>query len=199
MLTVCRRCLAGVGTMIVWAASAFCVDAPALAAPGAPPPPLPVVDPTPSDWQPKYPFPFDATRKNVTDADIIAEREMCQWFTAQYKPLQRQIDQVGFDLLAANNDWSVPGLPDEADAVTANIDQTISFLTPRTTMLTQSQDVVGDVYFPIYQGESFYRLWQHLSNVGVGIRARNTAWIYGPSNQRVKHWGSKIEHSHVCD
>jgi hypothetical protein len=160
---------------------------------------LPVFVPTPSDWQPKYPYPFDATRKNVTDTDITAEREMCQWFTAQYKPLQRQIDQVGFDLLAANNDWLVAGLQAEADAVIANIDQTVGFLTPRTTMLTQSQDAVGNVYFPIYQGESFYRLWQHLSNVGVGLKARNTAWVYGPSNQRVKHWGSRIERSHVCD
>jgi hypothetical protein len=172
---------------------------PAHAAPAAPPPPLPVVNPTSSDWQPKYPSPFDATRKNVTDADITAEREMCQWFTAQYKPLQKQIDQIGFDLLAANNDWSVEGLQVEADAVTANIDQTEAFLAPRTNALTQSQDSVGDVYFPIYQGESFYRLWQHLSNVSVGLKARNTAWIYGPANQRVKHWGSRIERSHVCD
>jgi len=49
-----------------------------------PPPPLPVVAPTPSsNWQPKFPSPYDETRKNVTQADINAEREMCQWFNAQ--------------------------------------------------------------------------------------------------------------------
>jgi hypothetical protein len=175
------------------------LNVPANAAPSAPPPPLPVINATGSGWQPKYPFPFDATRKNVTDADISAERDMCQWFTAQYKVLQKQIDQVGFDLLAANNDWSVDGLVQEADAVTANIDQTEEFLAPRVNALTQSQDSVGDIYFPIYQGESFFRLWQHLSNVGVGLKARNTAWVYGPDNQRVKHWASRIGRSHVCD
>jgi hypothetical protein len=199
MLTVRRRRLTVAACAGVWMAASAVLAAPAGAVPVAPPPPLPEVNPTPSNWQPKFPFPFDATRKNVTDADITAEREMCQWFTAQYKSLFKQIDQMGFDLLAANNDWSVPGLQEEADAVTANIDQSEAFLAPRTTALTQSQDALGDNYFPIYQGESFYRLWQYLSNVSVGIKARNTAWIYGPVVQREKHWGSRIERSHVCD
>ncbi|MCV7386493.1 hypothetical protein H5P34_00330 [Mycobacterium porcinum] len=168
--------------------------------PAAPPPaPLPVFTPTASDWQPKFPFPSDATRKNVTDADVNAEREMCQWFNAQYVDLRRQMDQFGFDLLHANNDWTVPGIQLHADAVAANVEQSVAFLAPRAEALTQSQDFANDNYFPIYQGESFYRLWQHLSNTGVGIRARNTAWIYGPSQQRVKHWASRIERSHVCD
>ena len=81
----------------------------------------------------------------------------------------------------------------------ANVEQAVAFLTPRTTALTISQDYAGDQYWPIYQGEPFYRLWQELSNVGVGIRARNTAWVYGPSQQRVKHYGSQIQRSHVCD
>ncbi|WP_432246505.1 hypothetical protein ACRDU6_09985 [Mycolicibacterium sp. ELW1] len=135
----------------------------------------------------------------MTDADITAEREMCQWFNAQYLLLRRQMDEFGFDLLQANNDWTVPGIQIHADAVAANIEQSVAFLAPRAQALTQSQDFAGDTYFPLYQGESFYRLWQHLSNTGVGIRARNTAWIYGPSQQRVKHWASRIERSHVCD
>jgi hypothetical protein len=188
------------GCAVAIAAILTCTDAAVNAAPVSPPPPaLPPITATPSNWSPKYPFPFEQTRKNVTDADITAEREMCQWFTAQFHDLRNQIDQIGFDLLAVNNDWSVPGIQPEADAVTANIDQSEAFLAPRTNALTQSQDAVGDVYFPIYQGESFYRLWQYLSNVSVGIKARNTAWIYGPVVQREKHWGSKIERSHVCD
>ena len=163
------------------------------------PPPLPQFTPAASSWAPKFPPPYDATRKNVTEADVTAEREMCQWFNAQYVELRRQMDQLGFDLLHANNDWTVPGIQLEADAVASNIEQTVAFLAPRTEALTQSQDYAADNYFPIYQGESFYRLWQHLSNTGVGIRARNTAWIYGPSQQRTEHWGSRIERSHVCD
>jgi hypothetical protein len=163
------------------------------------PPPLPQFTPTASNWAPKFPPPYDATRKNVTEADVTAEHEMCQWFNAQYVELRRQMDQLGFDLLQANNDWTVPGIQLEADAVASNVEQTVAFLAPRTEALTQSQDYAADNYFPIYQGESFYRLWQHLSNTGVGIRARNTAWIYGPSQQRTEHWGSRIERSHVCD
>ena len=56
-------------------------------------PPLPVVVPTPNNWQPKYPYPFDQLRGSVTDADITAEREMCQWYNAQYEDLVAQIDR----------------------------------------------------------------------------------------------------------
>ncbi|KKC06747.1 hypothetical protein BST19_25830 [Mycobacterium bouchedurhonense] len=164
-----------------------------------PPPPLPLFTPTASNWTPKVPYSYEATQKNVTQADINAEREMCQWFNAQYRELRRQMDEFGFDLLQANNDWTVPGIQAHADAVASNIEQSVAYLAPRAEALTQSQDYVGDNYFPLYQGESFYRLWQHLSNTGVGIRARNTAWIYGPSQQREEHWGSRIERSHVCD
>jgi hypothetical protein len=164
-----------------------------------PPPPLPVFTPTANNWAPKFPVPNDATRKNVTGADITAENEMCQWFNAQYVVLRRQMEEFGFDLLQANNDWTVPGIQTHADAVASNIEQSVAFLAPRAQALTQSQDFAGDNYFPLYQGESFYRLWQHLSNTGVGIRARNTAWVYGPSQQRVEHWGSRIERSHVCN
>jgi hypothetical protein len=164
-----------------------------------PAPPLPPISPAPTNWTPKFPYPYDATRKNVTDADITAEREMCQWFNAQYRELIRQMDQFGFDLLAANNDWTVDGIQLQADAVASNIEESVAYLAPRAEALTQSQDFAGDMYFPLYQGESFYRLWQYLSNTGVGIRARNTAWIYGPSQQRAEHWGSRIQRSHVCD
>lgn len=168
--------------------------------PSLPPaPPLPVFTPTASNWTPKFPVPYDATRKNVTAADITAENEMCQWFTAQYADLKRQMDDFGFDLLQASNDWTVPGIQPHADAVASNIEQAVDFLAPRAQALTQSTDDAGDLYFPLYQGESFYRLWQHLSNTGIGIRSRNTAWVYGPSQQRVEHWGSRIQRSHVCD
>jgi hypothetical protein len=173
---------------------------PAIADPAMPPPPpLPMFAPVASDWAPKTPFPYDATEKSVTAVDVGAMREMCQWFNAQYLTLRRQMDEFGFDLLHASNDWTVPGIQLHADAVATNIEQVVAYLAPRAEALSQSQDFAGDVYFPVYQGESFYRLWQHLSNTGIGIRARNTAWVYGPSQQRVEHWGSRIARSHVCD
>lgn len=187
-------CLALVASMVTVLCGRAAADPSA-----PPPPPLPLFTPTASNWTPKVPYSYQATQKNVTEADINAEREMCQWFNAQYRELRRQMDEFGFDLLQANNDWTVPGIQTHADAVASNIEQSVAYLAPRAQALTQSQDYVGDNYFPLYQGESFYRLWQHLSNTGVGIRARNTAWIYGPSQQRDEHWGSKIERSHVCN
>jgi hypothetical protein len=165
----------------------------------APPPLLPVFVPTASNFTPQFPYPYDQTRKDVTPADVDAEREMCQWFNAQYHDLRDQLDKFGFNLLQANNDWTVGTIQAQADNVAANVDQAVAFLAPRTTALTISRDFANDMYLPLYQGEPFYRLWQELSNVSVGIRARNTAWVYGPSQQRVKRWASQIERSHVCD
>ncbi len=172
--------------------------------------PLPVVVPTPSDWQPKFPFPFDQTRASVTDADITAQREMCQWYTAQYETLRNQIDRVQFNRITPNGpgiitgagsdwDYSIGDIQRQVDIVTANIDQSVAFLAPRVQSLTQSRNYVGDVYFPLYEGESFYLLWQHLANVSAGIKAHQPAWFTGPSVQRVKRWGSSIGRSHVCD
>jgi hypothetical protein len=187
----CLALLASISTFLGGQAGAEPSDPPV--------PSLPVFTPSASNWAPKFPPPYDATRKNVTDADITAEGEMCQWFKAQYQDLHHQMEQLGYNLLQANNDWTVGDIQLQADAVASNIEQSVAYLAPRAQALTQSQDYADDNYFPLYQGESFYRLWQHLSNTAVGIRARNTSWIYGPSQQRAEHWGSRIERSHVCD
>jgi hypothetical protein len=171
--------------------------------------PLPVITPTPTNWVPKFPFPYDQTRSRVTDADITAEREMCEWYNAQYEILSDQIDRLQFNRLQQNGtgvriggatdwDYSFGPIQQQVDIVTANIDQSEQFLAPRAQALTQSQDFAGDTKFPLYQGESFYLLWQHLSNVSAGIKAHQPDWFTGPSVQRVKLWGSRINRSHVC-
>lgn len=182
--------------------TAACISSlvPAGATPADPPPPvLPEFVPTASHFVPQYPYPYDQTRNSVTDADINAEREMCQWFKAQYRDLRNQLDKFGFNMLQANNDWTVGTIQAQADNVATNVENAVAFLAPRTTALTITQDYAGDMYFPLYQAEPFYRLWQELSNVGIGIRAHNTAWVYGPSQQRVKRWASQIERSRICD
>jgi hypothetical protein len=172
--------------------------------------PLPVITPTPSSWSPKFPFPYDQTKGSVTGADITAEREMCQWYNAQYDTLRRQIDRLQFNRITPNGpgvisgagsdwDYNIGGIQQQVDIVAANIDQSVDFLAPRAQALTQSQDYVRDVYFPLYEGESFYLLWQHLSNVSAGIKAHQPDWFTGPSVQRVKRWGTRIHRSHVCD
>jgi len=190
----CAAVLAILGMMVVL------VIGPANADPSAEDiaPPLPVIVPTPSNWQPQFPFPYDQTRGSVTGAEINAEREMCQWYNAQYDTLLTQIDDLDVNLVRRNGDYNVAGNQQLAHAVSANIDRSVDFLAPRAQTLTVKPDSTGAMYFPLYQGESFYRLWQQLSNVSAGIKGRQPSWFYGPSLQHARRWGSKITHSHVC-
>lgn len=173
---------------------------PAVAQPGyndVPPAPLPDVIATSSDWQPQFPFPFDKLRNHITDADITAQREMCQWFP-QYRELKIQIEDLNNLVIRNNGRFDAPGVPEYANAVTANIDKSVAFLAPRAQALTRDRNHAGDIYFPLYQGESFYRLWEQLSNVSNGIKARQPTWFVGPSFQHAQRFGSKINRSHVC-
>jgi hypothetical protein len=163
------------------------------------PVPLPIVQPTPDNWKPKFPFPYDQTQSSVTDVDINAEREMCQWFNAQYDVLRLQIQRLNDTVIRNNGRFDADGVPQQVDIVTANIDQSLDFLAPRAQALTQSYDHAGDMYFPIYEGDSFYGLWQQFSNVSNGLKARQPTWFSGPSFLRTLHWGSKINRSHVCE
>lgn len=189
---------------------------PAMPTPDPPPDsqvirPLPMVVPTASDWQPKFPFPYDQTRNRVTDADITAMREMCQWFNAQYPTLREQIDRLQFNRIdktpasdpfgpnGKDYDYGRDNIQEQVDIVTGNIAQALDFLTPRAQALTQAQNPFGDNYFPIYKGEAFYKLWEQLSNVNNGILAHQPAWFTGPSVQKAKRWGSDIQRSHVCE
>ena len=104
--------------------------------------PLPVITPTSTNWVPKFPFPYDQMRNRVTDADITAEREMCQWYNAQYEILSDQIDRVQFNRIQQNGpgvrvgggtdwDYSFGPIQHQVDIVTADIDQSENFLAPR--------------------------------------------------------------------
>jgi hypothetical protein len=214
MRNALRHCVIALACVFVALSAAAVATTPASRADPAdyvrPPEPLPVVIPTTSDWVPKFPFPYDQTRGSVTDADINAEREMCQWFTAQYDELTRQINRLQFDRITPNGpgvisgvgsdwDYSIGDLQRQVDIVTTNIDQSVDFLAPRVQALTQSTDHSGDVYFPLYEGESFYLLWQHLSNVSAGIKSHQPDWFTGPSVKRAFRWGNRIHRSHVCE
>jgi hypothetical protein len=171
--------------------------------------PLPVFVPTRSDWQPSFPHPYDKVSGRVTDADVTAEREVCQWFNAQYDDLYQQIDIFEFGRLTQNGpgvinfsgsdgDYSARDIQQQADILTTNIDQSVDFLAPRVQSFTVDQDYVGDENYPLDGSKSFYLLWQHLANVSAGIKAHQPAWFVGPSVQRVKRNGSVINRSHVC-
>ncbi len=171
--------------------------------------PLPVVVVHPTNWVPKFPFPFDKTRNQVTDADINAERELCQWYTAQYEILRDQIDRLQFNRIQQNGpgvrigsgadwDYSFGPIQQQVDIVTGNIDRSMEFITPRVQAFTIDHDYVGDIYLPLFEAQNFYSLWQSLGNVNDGIKAHQPDWFTGPSVQLVKRAGSQINRSHVC-
>lgn len=171
--------------------------------------PLPVVVVEPTNWVPKFPFPFDKTRHMVTDADINAERELCQWYNAQYGILIDQIDRLQFNRIqqygpgvriGSGTDWdySFGPIQRQVDIVTGNIDRSMEFITPRVQAFTINHDYVGDIYLPLFQAHSFYVLWQNLANVNNGIKAHQPNWFTGPSVQLLKRAGSEINRSHVC-
>jgi hypothetical protein len=197
--------------LVALAMTAILTGASAGASPGEPPPPpsdsdlirpLPVVTPVASGWEPKFPFPYDQTRNRVTDADITAMREMCQWYNAQYATLRAQIDRLQFNRIGPDGkdyDYTRDNVGQQVDIVTGNIAKAVDFLTPRAQSLTQAQNPFGDNYFPIYQGEAFFKLWEQLYNINNGILAHQPNWFTGPSVQKAKRWGSDIYRSHVCE
>lgn len=171
--------------------------------------PLPVVVVKPTNWVPKFPFPYDKTRQFVTEADINAERELCQWYTAQYEILRDQIDRLQFNRLqqngpgvrigsATDSDYSFGSVQQQADIVTGNIDRSMDFITPRVQAFTINNDYAGDIYLPLLGAHSFYVLWQNLGNVNDGIKAHQPDWFTGPAVQLLKRAGSDINRSHVC-
>ena len=209
-----RRLGTAVVCAVVFSAMASLMGPTSLAdpdnSPSAPDPPsdsdliraLPVFTPRPSDWTPKYPFPYDQTRSQVTGADISAMREMCQWYQAQYATLSAQIDRLQFVRIGPDGkdyDYGRDGVQQRVDIVTGNVSRAVEFLTPRAQSLTQAQNPFGDNYFPVYEGEAFYKLWEQLVNVNNGILAHQPAWFTGPSVQKAKRWGSDVHRSHVCE
>jgi hypothetical protein len=163
---------------------------------------LPAFTPTPSNWTPKFPFPYDQTRNLVTDADIHAMADMCQWFNSQYATLKDQIFRLQNNRIGPDGkdfDYGNDDVQEQADVVTGNLDRSVDFLTPRVQALTQTQDHFGDSVFPVYQGEQFFQLHDQLFNVSNGIKAHQADWFTGPAVKLVTRRADEIYRSDVCD
>jgi hypothetical protein len=149
--------------------------------PNVPAPPLPVFTSTPTDWAPNFAFPHNLRQNQVTDADITSEREMCDWFNAQFDALMDQINTFNANVAASRDDYPAPGIQKQADAVTANIDQSEDYLAPRAQASTRIEDCGGDdgctIYYLIYEGEDFYRVWQQQSNISTSVKNHNSSGI----------------------
>lgn len=101
-------------------------------------------------------------------------------------------------MIRHNGDFNAVDVVRQTDIVTANLDQSLDFLDPAVQALTRSFDHSADMFFPLYQGDAFYGLWQQMSNVNNGLKARQPTWFTGPSYHQMQFWGSKIHRSHVC-
>lgn len=148
---------------------------------------FPEFTPTPSNWKPKFPFPYDQTRDRVTTADITAMGEMCQWFNRQYATLRDQIDRLQFNRINPDGkdfDYGRDNIQQQVDIVTGNIDKSLAFLDPRVHALTVAQNSFGDNYFPIYEGEEFFKLYEQLSNVNTASRPTSRTGSRGRRSRR---------------
>jgi hypothetical protein len=186
------------------AAATLTVSAGAQPATDTPAPPLPVFTPTPTAWAPNVAFPHNRHQNRVTEADITAEREMCEWFTAQFDVLMGQIIDFNNRLAAQRDDYAAPGMQQHADAVTANIDQSEEFLAPRARGLTLVQDCTGSIDescttdYAIFEGKDFHRLWQQQSNISTSIKNRNASWVTNISIGLTNLYANGIRGSRVC-
>jgi hypothetical protein len=184
------------------AATIVTVTVDAAADPNAPAPPLPVFTPTPTDWAPNFAFPHNLHENRVTAADITSEREMCEWFNAQFDTLMAQINTFNANLAAAHDDYAAPGIQQQADAVTANIDQSEDYLAPRARSFTRVEDCDADNdcsnYIPIYEGDDFRRVWQQQSNISTSIKSHNPSGITAISIGLTNLYANGIRGSGVC-
>jgi hypothetical protein len=183
------------------AATTITMTAGAEADSNAPAPPLPVFTPTPTNWAPNFAFPHNLRQNKVTDADITSEREMCEWFNAQFDVLMDQINTFNANLAADHDDYSAPGIQKQADAVTANIDQSEGYLAPRARAFTRVDDCDGDscnTYIPIYEGDDFRRVWQQQSNISTSIKNHNPSGITNISIGLTNLYANGIRGSGVC-
>ncbi len=163
-------------------------------------PSLPVFVPYPSDWSPNYTvFPYNLWQTRVTPAQVVAERDACQWFNAQYELLSAQA--FGFqNFLGQQGDtWAAPGVQAAADTVRANMDQSAAFLDPRVHTLYIVNYPDQSQYSPLYNGDSFYHLWFQLTQISDKIANRLPSGQINANTATMNVYGTVIRDSGVCN
>ena len=161
-------------------------------------PSLPVFVPYPSGWQPNYTvFPYNMWQTRVTPEMVTAERDACQWFNAQYDTLSGQA--FGFQhALRDNSDvWSAVG--GAGDVLKANLDQSATFLDPRVHTLYITNYPDQSEYSPLYNGDSFYRLWFQLTQISDKIARRLPSGVINANTATMNVYGTVIRESGVCN
>ena len=183
------------------AATVLTITVGAQADSNVPAPPLPVFTPTPTNWGPNL---GRSHAREITEVDITSEREMCEWFNAQFDILMAQINTFNANLNANHDDYSAPGIQQQADAVTANIDQSEDYLAPRARSFTLKNDCYSafdddcDDYYPLFEAKDFRRVWQQQSNVSTSIKSHNPSGITNISIGLTNLYANGIKGSGVC-
>lgn len=177
---------------------ALLVTAPAASAENAAPT-LPVFTPHPSDWQPDYTvFPYNLWQIRVTPEQVVAMRDACQWFNAQYDQLRDQIYGFQYFLDDNRDNWSAPGVTQAGDTVAANLDQVAAFLDPRVHTLFIVNYPDQSEYSPVFHGDSMYRLWFQSTQISDKIRQRLPSGQINANIATANVYGSVIRDSGVC-
>jgi len=108
-------------------------------------------------------LPHNLHQRQVTDADITSEREMCEWCNAH--------------LAANHDDYAAPGIQQQADAVTANIDQSEDYRAPRARAFNREEDCDSDnsctTHIPIFEGQDVVRVWQQQTNISTSTSTKS--------------------------
>ena len=163
-------------------------------------PSLPVFVPYPSGWAPNYTvFPYNLWQTRVTPEQIIAQRDVCQWFNAQYDTLSAQA--FGFQrYLGDQGDvWDSPGVQAAAGVVRANLDQSAAFLDPRVHTLYIVNYPDRSEYSPLYNGDSFYHLWFQLTQISDKMARQVPSGQINANTATMNVYGTVIRDSGVCN
>lgn len=167
---------------------------------GAGTPLLPVFEPYPSDWTPDYtPFPYNLWQVRVTPEQIVAERDACQWFNAQYGPLMNGVFGFQGFLGDRDDDWAAPGVQTAAATVAANLDRSAAFLDPRAHTLFITNYPDQSQYSPLFHGDSIYRLWFQFIQISDKITRRLPSGQINANVVTANVYGNAIRDSGVCD
>ena len=182
---------AGIGLGLIQAAPAAADDYNGL---------LPVFVPYASGWAPNYSVhPYGLWASRVTPEQIVAERDSCQWFNAQYDTLRTQVFGFQNYLADRTDDWSAGGVPGLAGVVKANLDQSAAFLDPRVHTLYITNYPDQSQYSPLYNGDSFYHLWYQLTQISEKIAKQRPAGQINANIATMNVYGSVIRDSGVCN
>ena len=161
---------------------------------------LPVFVPRPSEWAPNYTvFPYNLWQSRVTPEQVVAERDACQWFNAQYGTLRAQIEGFGRHLYDRYDDWSAPGVAGLAGAVRANVDRSAAFLDPRVHTLYITNYPDRSQYSPLYHGDSFYHLWYQFTQIADKMADRRPSGQINANVATMNVYGVAIGDSGVCN